>query len=316
LFASPLAEIIFKKVLRFLGGWLITGVSVYIGIWHGRRLKAQGYTGENYYEKNPITRAALVRMIVIPILIVCALVWLDKKFLIFAWLTTWSSQASLVILRSSLCFLFAFQWTIFEDKSRLKRTLPLSVVALLIMIGVEIFVLLPATLISTHEIAPDGTLIQSTRTTCAPTALANILRLYGQPGFEKDVTLKMGTGMNGTSDEEACRGAKLLGFPDAKPWRPTLEEIASADLPLLVTIESEGAPHEVGLVGITSNVVFILDPYVCLVQYTHKDFKKVFQNRGIWLGKPSFKVDEEIRLSNFDPEKFRRRSFEIEKLKN
>ena len=295
---------------------MITFGGVAIGIWHGKRLLKQGITGENYYQKNPVSPYILVRALLLAGLIIGGLLLLDRKFWSFEWMATYANQFSVVTMRSLVFFLFAFQWIIWEDKTRLKRTIPILAIAVAVMIGIEIFVLMPAALLAGHEVSPDGTVIQSTRTTCAPTSLANILRLYEQPGFEKEVARKMQIGMNGTSDEEAVKGARLLGFPDAKTSRSKLEEIASDDLPMMLTIESCGVAHEVGLVGISSHVVVIADPYVGLVQYTWPDFKKIFQERGIALGKPSFKVDEPVKLSGFNAEKFKRRSLGFENTGN
>lgn len=307
---------ILGKVIRFICGWLITAAGVGLGVWHGRRLLQQGITGENYYQKNKISPLFVVRIVFLAGIVIGGLIWLDKKFWIFEWLATYAGQFSVVTMRTLLFFLFSLQWIIWEDKTKLKRSIPILAIAIAVMIGIEIFVLWPAALLAGHEIAPDGTIIQSTRTTCAPSSLANILRLYGQPGYERDVALKMQIGMNGTSDEESVKGARLLGFPDAKTARATLEEIASADLPMMLTIESCGVAHEVGLVGLTPRIIVIADPYVGLVHYTWKDFRKVYQERGIALGAPSFKVDEPVKLSGFNAEKFRLRSLSFEKTGN
>jgi ABC-type bacteriocin/lantibiotic exporter with double-glycine peptidase domain len=130
--------------------------------------------------------------------------------------------------------------------------------------------------------------------------------MYGKNISETDVAIALKTGMTGTTDQEAAIGAKLLGFPDAAPCRPTLAEMLAEDLPLIVTIECDGVMHDVGLVGAASHTVIIADPLVGLVHYTHADFQAVYQKRGVKLGRPVFSQENPVRLSTFKPELFQK----------
>lgn len=312
LFDPMLAGIILEKLARFGVGILITIGAIGVGVWHGRRLKAQGITGENYFERNKIDKVVILRLVITLTVIVGGGIWLDRKFMFFSSFGPYAQETSLITLRSLILFLFAVQWQIWEDKTRLKRTLWLLALALMIGVAVEAFVLCPAALLVGHEVNKDGTVIQSTPTTCGAAAMANLLRLYGRPATEFECAVNMRIGMNGTTDAEAVTGARIFGFPDAAPWRPTLDQIASDDLPLMISIYSCGVKHFVVVAGITPTQVIILDPYVGIVQYLRKYFREMWDEEGVRFGLPSFPCSGPVRLTNFDVEAFQKTSFSFE----
>lgn len=306
-------SLVSEKAFRFFIGLLVTVLSIFIGTWHGKKLRSQGITGENYYQRNQMTRMGLLRLFLVAGIAVGLFFFLDRCTMALHLLSPYFTQFSVVALRSLLCFLYAFQWRIWEDKTRLWRSGAIVLIAILVFVVVEGLILFPAHFLIGRQVHPSGVVIQSTNVTCCPTALTNIMRLYGVNIWEKDTVLAMKVGLTGTTDTEAAEGAKLLGFPYAEPIRPTLERMIAEDLPLIVSIDSSGDPHAVAVFGISSFSVVIADPHVGLVQYTHSDFKRIMLGNAIRIGAPSFSYKGKVSLSNFDEKKFQETSLAMEK---
>lgn len=298
--------LILGKVFRFFLGILVTALSIGAGIFYGKSLQKQGITAENYVEKSRFDKYAVLRLLIIAGILIPGWTWLGKNTMIIERISTYSNQFAMISLRSLLGFIFALQWQISEDKTKLKRTGVILGIAFLVFLVVEGIILFPSFLFISGEVGKDGVVMQSTGSTCGPASLANILRVYGRKCDEKDVAIAMRTGMGGTTDTEGAAGAKLLGFPKAQPCMITFEEILREDLPLVVNVDFDGIPHDVGIIGVTSHTIFIADPAAGMVQYTHKEFQGIFKKRGIRLGSPAFPDSAGVRLSTFDPEKFRK----------
>ncbi|MBI3039188.1 hypothetical protein HYY75_09100 [bacterium] len=311
---SPLFYIFLIKFLRLFFGFGFTLFSGVGGLLYGKRLVKMGITGENYYSQAPLTIKGLIRALALLGIIVGSALWLDKNYLFFSWFGGYGHQFSMVVLKSLIVFLFGTQWAMWEDKRKLKRSIPILVVSFLIMTGIELFTLWPSATITSKMLSDDGVIIQSTGSTCAPSSLANIIRFYGNKCDETEACLAMQTGMNGASDNEMVLGAKALGFPGAVPWRTTLEAIASEDLPLIISIKYFDVwdYHAVAIFGISSHVVTVADPMVGIVGYPRKSFHEIWRGKAVRLGPPSFPASLSMRLSTFEPEKFKKSSMVLE----
>ncbi len=303
------------RLARFAVGVLLACVAAFVGWRHAVSLRKQGFTYETWQEQNRFGKGSLIRLSVVG-LVFYALYAAQVHEYALCWVEGYVQQTGMVITKALLAFLFAFLWVMHPDRARLKRSLYTLIPAFLIISGVELFLLWPmAAALEGETISKSGVVLQSTGFSCAPTALATTCRAWGRRVGEREGTLAVGAGMGGSFDDEIARGAIALGFPEARPIRTTLAEIASADLPLVISIKylDTWDLHAVALLGLSSTTVTLADPMVGFRYIPIASFPDLWRGKGVYLGRPSFAVATLTpRLSEFDPETFRIRSLSME----
>lgn len=305
---DPLTNLYFWKIVRFLVGLSITVAAGLLGRWHGRYQLSQGKTLETLIGSK---ETSWKRLIVIGVLfygIYLALVhWGGLEILLIP-VTRYRLQFGMVLLRSLLVFLAVLQWTVAAGDARLKRALILVAVSCLIMTGVEVMTLVPmADSLHGFEIDKSGVVIQTTGFSCAPASLVTVCRMYGRVISERESALAMEAGLNGTTLDEMALGARALGFPEALPHTTTLEQIASADLPVLISIKFLDVwdLHATAILGLSSTTVYIADPLVGLRTFPRDKFHEVWRGATVSLGRPTFAASAPVSLAAFSPEAFK-----------
>ena len=303
------------RLARFGIGFLLTAFAAFIGWHHATRLRRQGQTYDTWQEQNRFNKGSLVRLSVVGF---CFLgVYLaDVHEQALKWIAGYVQQTGMVIIKALLAFLFAFLWVLHPDRARLKRSLFALIPAFLIISGVELFLLWPmASALEGEAITRSGVVLQSTGFSCAPTALANVCRAWGKLVGEKQGTLAVAAGMGGSYDDEIARGAIALGFPEAAPVRITLAEIASDDIPLVISIKylDTWDLHAVAVLGLNSSTVTLADPMSGLRGIPIASFPDLYREKAVRLGRPTFAAATLTpKLSEFDPQVFRFRSLSME----
>lgn len=286
----------------------MTALAGFIGWRHGRKLREQGKTPEQVRVESRMSLPRIFFCVLLGIAIFHLVGYLDREYLWFSWLGGWSSQLGLVIIRS-LMFLVVLHGVALEGNwAGMGKRFPLVVVLGVVITVFEITQLWPSALtISQEFIDKDGILRQTTGTTCGLCCLANINRLYGRNLSEMDASLIMRTGSFGSFGNEIADGAKATGFPEARIWQATLEQIASEDLPLVLSVKlfDDWDRHVVSLVGITSSSLIIADSLDGLVTVPKAGFENQWRGSCVRFGPPAFPCSGTIRLSSFDPERFR-----------
>jgi len=298
-----------SKVARFLIGLAITVGFGFLGIQHGRRIRKAMASGSCSSEPIRFTPRILIRDLAIAGFLVFLICAAERAFLLVSRLSGYLNQFGFVALRSVLVFFAALQWKTSDYRKPLYRVVWILGPAIAIMTAIEIFILWPAsTTLGKEEYDPrSGIVMQSTAYSCAPAALATICRLYGRPVTEREAAVGMGTGLAGTADSEIAFGAETLGFGDAKPWRPTLEEIASYDRPIILSVRYFDLRelHAVSLLGISTDSILIGDPLIGLRTFRRDTFHEEWGGNAVFLGTPSFPFSSQPTLSNFRVERLK-----------
>ncbi|WP_293334001.1 cysteine peptidase family C39 domain-containing protein [Microcoleus sp. CAWBG58] len=113
------------------------------------------------------------------------------------------------------------------------------------------------------NLRPNGVFRQTSNSSCAPAALATVLRKWGMDATESSVARLAGTSRLGTSMPQLIVAARALGI-NAIELRPTWEQIQQINRPGVLSVSlATGAikrPHAVALLAINDTVAIIGDP--------------------------------------------------------
>ncbi len=113
------------------------------------------------------------------------------------------------------------------------------------------------------NLRPNGVFQQTSDSSCAPAALATVLKRWGMDATESSVARLAGTSRLGTSMPQLIVAARALGV-SAIELRPTWEQMQQINRPGVLSISlATGAikrPHAVALLAINDSVAIIGDP--------------------------------------------------------
>ena len=113
------------------------------------------------------------------------------------------------------------------------------------------------------NLRPNGVFQQTSDSSCAPAALATVLKRWGMDATESSVARLAGTSRLGTSMPQLIVAARALGV-NAIELRPTWEQMQQINRPGVLSISlATGAikrPHAVALLAINDSVAIIGDP--------------------------------------------------------
>lgn len=114
-----------------------------------------------------------------------------------------------------------------------------------------------------NNLRPNGVFKQTADSSCAPAALATVLRKWGMDATESSVARLAGTSRLGTSMPQLIVAARALGM-NAIELRPTWEQMQQINRPGVLSISlATGTikrPHAVALLGINDSIAIIGDP--------------------------------------------------------
>ncbi|MCC3585221.1 cysteine peptidase family C39 domain-containing protein [Microcoleus sp. PH2017_30_WIL_O_A] len=113
------------------------------------------------------------------------------------------------------------------------------------------------------NLQPNGVFRQTSSSSCAPAALATVLRRWGIEATESSVARLAGTSLLGTSMPQLIVAARALGV-SAVELRPTWEQIQQINRPGVLSVwlfdGPRKLPHAVALLGMNDSVAAIGDP--------------------------------------------------------
>lgn len=113
------------------------------------------------------------------------------------------------------------------------------------------------------NLQPNGVFRQTSSSSCAPAALATVLRRWGIEATESSVARLAGTSRLGTSMPQLIVAARALGL-NAIELRPTWEQMQQINRPGVLAVwlfdGPRKLPHAVALLGMNDSVAAIGDP--------------------------------------------------------
>jgi len=189
----------------------------------------------------------------------------------------------------------------------LERTRHILLLTLFLMLTlVETVLILPAAwFVGKPRYDSNGVILQTLQTTCIPSSLATICKLYGEPLSEYEATRRVKTLLIGSLVGHSVAGCRNLGFPEAAYSSLPLEKILAENLPFIITtsVGIARVEHAIGVVGRHENTLFLADPLRGLVKLGIEDFSRHWRGQIIRLG-PRANAAKQPLLSDFSPDRY------------
>lgn len=269
---------------------LLGGLAFRSGMRAGRVLVRKGATARNVFKgKNAISLAFLG--IYIGLLLLALYVpqfqGLPLEWRVYGMRVTWTMMRVMLLGVCGVAFIVSWK----------TARIQVIAVALLAILGLggftasEHYFLSPIHAYLEDNLQPNGIFEQTSDSSCAPAALATILRRWGLDATESQVARLAGTSRLGTSMPQLITAAQALGM-DGLELSPTWAQMQRINRPgvLATWLYSERgrAPHAVGLVGLTEQTATIADPAFGEFYQVPKDqFERVWRQEYVPIFRPS-----------------------------
>ena len=151
--------------------------------------------------------------------------------------------------------------------------------------GAESYFLAPIYADLVDNLQPNGVFRQTSNSSCAPAALATVLRRWGMDATESSVAREAGTSRLGTSMPQLIVAARALGI-QAIELSPTWEQIQQINRPGVLAVwlfdGPRKLPHAVALLGMNDNVAVIGDPARGRIFYLDRPtFAKIWREQYV-----------------------------------
>lgn len=151
--------------------------------------------------------------------------------------------------------------------------------------GAESYFLAPIYADLVDNLQPNGVFRQTSNSSCAPAALATVLRRWGMDATESSVAREAGTSRLGTSMPQLIIAARALGIQGIE-LSPTWEQIQQINRPGVLAVwlfdGPRKLPHAVALLGINDNVAVIGDPARGRIFYLDRPtFAKIWREQYV-----------------------------------
>lgn len=267
-----------SMLIEFILTLLLGILAISIGRRLGRLLLRKGATANNLFKGK--TSASLAFLGLYMGLLVLALhvpqfQVLPLEWRVYGMRVTWTLIRVILLGFCGLAFTVSWQTA---------RTQVIAVV-LLGILGTAGFTATEAHFLSPiysslrNNLQPNGVFQQTSGSSCAPAALATILRLWNINATESGVAKLAGTSLLGTSMPQlivAAQGFGMSGVELAPTWNQMQQMNRPGVLATWLYYENGKAPHAIALLGIDANSAIIGDPA----------FGKIFQvDREIFLNR-------------------------------
>lgn len=180
----------------------------------------------------------------------------------------------------------------------------LGVVGIATFSGFESFLLSPIHAQLLDNLQPNGVFKQTSNSSCAPAAMATLLRQWEIPATESSIAELAGTSRMGTSMPQLIIAAQELNM-DGLELRPTWDLMQQINRPgiLAVWLIDEGGkklPHAVALLGLNETVATIADPADGeIFELEREHFFKIWRHQYVPIFQPSDIFLSDIEASHY-----------------
>lgn len=240
-----------------LGAWLFG-----LGMRLGKVLLRQGVTANDLFKGK--AHFSFIFLVVYVGLLVLALNLPQWQLLPLEW-RVHGMRISWTAMR---ILLLGFCGTAFVVSWRTAKTQVVAVILIGLLgvggfSGVEAYVLAPIHASLENNLQANGVYKQTSASSCAPAALATVLRLWGIEATESDVARLAGTSRLGTSMPQLIVAARALNM-DGLELNSTWEQMQQINRPGILGVwlfdGLRKAPHAVALLALDAETATIGDP--------------------------------------------------------
>lgn len=277
-------------ILEFLMTLLFGVLATVWGIRWGRFLVRRGATANNLFTGKDWKSVAflglylglLVLALHLPQLQILPLDWR-----VYGMRITWTIMRVLLLGFCGVAFIVSW-------KTARLQTVAVVLIGLIGLGGftaAESYFLAPIHASLNDNLLPSGIFRQTSNSSCAPAALANVLRRWGINATESSVAKLAGTSRLGTSMPQLIVAAQGFGLNGIE-LSPTWEQMRRINRPGVLATwlysETGKAPHAVSLLAMTEETVTIADPaFGKFYSLDQTQFARVWRNQYVPIFRPN-----------------------------
>ncbi|NJO41546.1 MAG: hypothetical protein HC769_15835 [Cyanobacteria bacterium CRU_2_1] len=153
------------------------------------------------------------------------------------------------------------------------------------------------------NLQPNGIFLQTSSSSCAPSALANVLRLWGIDATESEVARLAGTSRLGTSMPQLIVAAQTIGMNGIE-LSPTWSQMQQINRPGVLATwlysDFSRAPHAVALLGMTDHTAIIADSaFGEIYEVTRDRFEAIWRNEYVPIFRPIDTLLSPTKISDY-----------------
>lgn len=274
-----------EAILTLLLGFL----AIMWGKRLGRLLLRKGATANNLFKGKTSVSLAFLG-VYIGLLVLALYVpqfhGLPLEWRVYGMRVTWTLMRVMLLGFCGLAFIISW------------KTARLQVIAVVLLgiVGVggftaaEAHFLAPIHTELVNNLRPNGIFKQTSSSSCAPSALANVLRLWGIDATESSVARLAGTSRLGTSMPQLIVAARGFGM-DGIELFPTWEQMRQINRPgvLASWLYSDlgKAPHAIALLGMSQDAAVIADPaFGEIYEIPRPEFERIWRQEYVPIFRP------------------------------
>ncbi|MEB3211163.1 MAG: cysteine peptidase family C39 domain-containing protein [Leptolyngbyaceae bacterium] len=267
----------------------------------GRSLLQRGATANDLFKgRNPLSLAFLgcyvcfmVAILNVPQMTVFPLEWRFHGMQI-----TWGLMH---LTLAALCGMsITISWH--TARSQVITVALIGIVGVATFSGFESFLLSPIHAQLHDDLQPNGVFRQTSNSSCAPAAMATVLRQWGLPATESWVAELAGTSRMGTSMPQLIVAAQTLNL-DGIELSPTWELMQQINRPGILAVwliddDGKKLPHAVALLGLTDDTATIADPAEGeILKFSRADLAEIWRQQYVPIIRPGDRTMSTIEAS-------------------
>lgn len=276
--------------LEFVMTLLFGVLAIIWGMRWGRVLVRKGATANNIFIGRNIESIAFIGLyigLLVLALYLPQLQILPLEWRIYGMRITWTIMR--VLLLGFCGVAFAVSWK--TARLQIVAVLALGVLGVGSFTAAEVYFLAPIHASLLNNLLPNGIYQQTSNSSCAPAALATVLRRWKINATESSVAQFAGTSRLGTSMPQLILAARAHGM-DGIELSSTWEQMQRINRPGVLATwlysETGKAPHAVSLLAMTSEIVTIADPaFGKLYQLRQPEFDRIWRKQYVPIFRPT-----------------------------
>lgn len=274
-----------------LGMTVLLGIlAIRLGMGWGRLLLQRGATANNLFTGKNIESLAFLGGYFL--LLLLALNLPQMPGLPIEWRAS-GMQITWTIMRVLLLGFCGMAFVVSWNTARL-QVMAVLLIGLLGLAGFTVserYFLAPIYASLEDDLLPNGIFQQTSNSSCAPSALATVLRLWNLDATESSVAKLAGTSRLGTSMPQLITAARALGM-DGVELSPSWEQMRRINRPgvLASWLYSEYGRdyHAIGLVAMDQATVTVADPALGeFYQLTPEQFERIWRQQYVPIFRPA-----------------------------
>lgn len=270
---------------------LLLGILTFLwGKRLGRMLLRKGATANNLFKGKNLLSLAFLGLYMALLLLALYLPQvqaLPVEWRVYGMQVTWTLMRVILIGFCGLALVVSWH----TARKQVVAVILLGLVGLTGFTAAEAYFLAPIHASLQNNLLPNGIFQQTSASSCAPSALANVLRLWGMDATESEVARLAGTSRLGTSMPQLIVAAQDLGMNGIE-LSPSWEQMRQINRPgvLASWLYSDYGKnaHAIALIGMSENAVVIADSaFGEIYEVPKAQFEKIWRNEYVPIFRPT-----------------------------